>query len=53
MLGSAPIVEHFADDGTFPNSRLPALIYPSAVAPEMASPEAMESLFAAGGWPPA
>jgi uncharacterized protein YjlB len=46
-------LEVFLDDGTFPNSRLPLLIYPAAVAPAAASPEAMEDLFAANGWPPA
>ena len=47
-----PILEYFADDGTFPNSRLPLLIYRAAVAPDDASPEAMEALFAENGWPP-
>lgn len=46
-------LEYFEDDGTFPNSRLPLLLYPEAVAPGAASPEAMEALFSAGGWPPA
>lgn len=44
---------HFDDDGVFPNSRLPLLYYRAALAPDAASPEAMEALFAAGGWPPA
>lgn len=47
------ILEHFEDDGVFPNSRLPLLLYRAAVAPDAASPEAMEALFAEGGWPPA
>ena len=47
------VVETFDDDGTFPNSRLPLLIYRAAVAPARASPEAMEALFDAAGWPPA
>ena len=34
--------ELFGDDGTFPNSRLPLLVYPAAV--EHASAEAMEAL---------
>jgi uncharacterized protein YjlB len=46
-------MERFEDDGVFPNSRLPLLIYPAAIAPAEASPEAMEELFAANGWPPA
>jgi uncharacterized protein YjlB len=47
------VLEHFEDDGVFPNSRLPLLLYRTAIAPEDTSPEAMEALFAAGGWPPA
>lgn len=43
--------ELFADDGVFPNSRLPLLIYPRALV--TVGPEAMEKLFAANGWPPA
>jgi uncharacterized protein YjlB len=46
-------LERFDDDGTFPNSRLPLLLYRAAVAPDQADPEAMEALFEAGGWPPA
>jgi uncharacterized protein YjlB len=46
-------LERFEDDGVFPNSRLPLLLYRSAIQPREASPEAMEALFAAGGWPPA
>jgi uncharacterized protein YjlB len=45
--------ERFEDDGVFPNSRFPLLLYPSAIAPEQTTPEAMETLFAANGWPPA
>lgn len=44
--------EHFADDGRFPNSTLPLLLYSAAIAPDEASPEAMEALFEANGWPP-
>jgi uncharacterized protein YjlB len=47
------VLERFADDGRFPNSRLPLLLYRNAIAADEASPEAMEALFAAGGWPPA
>lgn len=50
---SGLVLEQFEDDGTFPNSRLPLLYYRAAIAPEHASPEAMEALFSAGGWPPA
>jgi uncharacterized protein YjlB len=45
--------EYFEDDGVFPNSRLPLLLYRAALPPERTSPEVMEALFAAGGWPPA
>lgn len=48
---SGPLLEHFEDDGLFPNSRLPFLLYSGAVADP--SPEAMERLFARNGWPPA
>ncbi|MGV8854495.1 MAG: cupin domain-containing protein [Devosia sp.] len=44
-------LEFFTDDGRFPNSRQPVLIYGRAVAPEHASPEAMEALFDGNGWP--
>lgn len=50
---SGLVLELFEDDGVFPNSRLPLLLYKSAVPPAEASPERMEALFAAGGWPPA
>jgi uncharacterized protein YjlB len=46
-------LERFADDGVFPNSRLPLLYYAHAIAPAETSPEAMEALFAGNGWPPA
>jgi uncharacterized protein YjlB len=45
--------EHFADDGVFPNSALPLLFYRGALAAGSVTPEAMEAMFAAGGWPPA
>ena len=51
-LGDGPRLEHFADDGRFPNSRLPLLVYAAAIDPAAASPEAFEALFAANGWPP-
>lgn len=47
---NAPILERFADDGRFPNTELPTLIYKRAVASP--SPEAMEELFAKNDWPP-
>ena len=50
---SRVVSEPFADDGTFPNSRCPLLIYKAAVAPEETTPERIEEMFAAGGWPPA
>lgn len=43
--------ETFDDDGSFPNSRLPLLLYRAAVADP--SPAAMEAMFARNGWPPA
>lgn len=43
--------EFFADDGHFPNSTLPVVIYAQAVADP--SPEAMEALFDANDWPSA
>jgi uncharacterized protein YjlB len=51
-MSSEPIEERFDDDGAFPNSRLPLLIYPAAISAGEASAEAMEALFARHGWPP-
>jgi uncharacterized protein YjlB len=45
-----PLAFTFADDGTFPNSTLPLLVYRGAVP---ADPAAIERLFAANRWPPA
>lgn len=45
-------LERFEDDGSIPNSRLPLLLYRSAIAPASASPEAMEALFEGNGWSP-
>lgn len=42
----------FADDGRFPNNRLPLLHYPSALQPSIASIEALEALLAANRWQP-
>lgn len=44
-------IEHFVDDGRFPNSRLPTLIYKRAL--DRPSPETLEVLFDANGWPSA
>lgn len=41
----------FADDGTFPNSRLPLVLYID-VMPE-ATTDGLEGLFGRNGWPPA
>ncbi|ODT77761.1 MAG: hypothetical protein ABS76_26005 [Pelagibacterium sp. SCN 64-44] len=53
MLGNLAHValEYFADDGRFPNSTLPVLIYRQALPPEAASAEALEQLFDGNGWP--
>jgi uncharacterized protein YjlB len=47
------VVEHFTDDGRFPNSRLPLLLYRAALKPDLCSPEALEEMFETCGWPPA
>jgi uncharacterized protein YjlB len=50
-MAAASVESHiFADDGTFPNSRLPVLIYRSAIADRGAEP--LERLFERNGWPP-
>ncbi len=43
----APETHRFADDGRFPNSALPLLVYRRALPPD---PAAMERAFAANGW---
>lgn len=55
MIGSTKglVAELFDDDGTFPNSRFPLLLYREALSSAAVSPEAMEEMFAACGWPPA
>ena len=55
VAGSAAglVAEQFADDGRFPNSRLPLLIYRAALTAEACSPEALEAMFEDCGWPPA
>jgi uncharacterized protein YjlB len=46
-----PLAHRLADDGTFPNSVLPALIYKAAVAARGGDPAAaFETLFARHGW---
>ena len=45
-----PLTFTFADDGAIPNSRLPMLVYRSAVP---ADPAAIEKLFTANQWPAA
>lgn len=42
---------YFADDGRFPNSNLPVVIYRQALAAETVSAEALEGLFEENGWP--
>ena len=53
MIGNLSSIsfEYFADDGQFPNSPLPVIIYRRAVSAEEVSPEAMEALFDSNGWP--
>jgi uncharacterized protein YjlB len=41
----------FADDGTFPNSRLPVVLYRDALPAGEASAEAIEALFDGNSWP--
>ncbi|MGB3339712.1 MAG: cupin domain-containing protein [Devosia sp.] len=53
MIGnmSGITFEYFPDDGQFPNSPLPVVIYRAAVSADEASAEAMEALFDGNGWP--
>lgn len=45
------LAQKLTDDGVFPNSSLPLLVYRHAVAvPEQNQPEAFERLFASNGW---
>jgi len=49
-----PVCYRFEDDGIFPNSKLPLLVYPKVVAAVDVSPaDWFERLFGANGWPPA
>ena len=41
----------FADDGQFPNSRLPVALYRQALPQDSATPEGMEALLNGNGWP--
>lgn len=48
----AKLSQHmFGDDGTFPNSRLPLLVYAEAIIEEPVTPEAFEQMFGENGWP--
>jgi len=50
----APRCYRFEDDGIFPNSKLPLLVYPKFVATDNLSPaDRFERRFGANGWPPA
>ena len=46
-------VETFADDGAFPNSTLPLLLYEQALLAGAAGAQEFEALFEANGWPAA
>ncbi|WP_196257867.1 cupin domain-containing protein [Pelagibacterium limicola] len=49
----AKVSQHFfADDGRFPNNRLPLIVYAQAITGEAVTPEAVEQMFDASGWPP-
>lgn len=52
MSDTAPQVLFFADDGTFPNSPLPVLVYCEPDAAIAASAEAMEAHLSANRWRP-
>lgn len=51
ILARAQILR-FADDGTFPNSRFPVLVYRSVARADSgsAAPEELEALFGGNGW---
>jgi uncharacterized protein YjlB len=53
MIGNMSDItfEYFPDDGQFPNSPLPVVIYRRAVSTDEASAEAMEALLDGNGWP--
>lgn len=50
MPGIAPTLLHLADDGTFPNSRLPVLLWRGAIPAEGDRAAAIEARFRASGW---
>lgn len=50
---SSVLLEHFADDGSFPNNVLPVIIYRQALPDAAVSADALEDLFDANGWPSA
>jgi uncharacterized protein YjlB len=52
LHGRRVVAEHFDDDGVFPNSKLPLLIYHRGLESDGVSPEALEGLFSANGWAP-
>ena len=45
-------LEYFADDGQFPNSTLPVVIYKQVLPQDKVSAEDLETLFERNGWPP-
>jgi uncharacterized protein YjlB len=50
-MTAASVESHFfADDGTFPNSRLPLLVYRSVA--RGYDPDALETVLKRNGWPP-
>lgn len=53
MLGnvSQVTVEHFADDGRFPNSVLPVVLYRAAITSGSEGAESLEALLDSNGWP--
>ena len=44
-------LEYFGDDGRFPNSVHPVIVYRQAISSADATPEVMEALFDGNGWP--
>lgn len=52
MIGNLSSVSfhHFKDDGRFPNSPLPVVVYRRAVSAEEVTPEVVEGLFDSNGW---
>ncbi len=50
MTDTTPDLIHLEDDGTFPNNRLPVLLWRDAVPTGSASASAIEDRFHANGW---